>query len=387
MPTITIGGSKSGNSTNGNSGGGGRNYPSGSGRGDHDGGGGRNYPSGSGRGDHDGGGRGFGGGSNSGVNAAEEKSPDNYSIESSAASTRSYIAAKYSIPSHVVLGKGGNVEKLPGHQINLECNNITTYIWQQVEVLQDGKTRGPNVLKHIKAINLCGNDLLPHDAISLIGCLKWQFFDLDHLFLHRNRIGDEGVIDIMSSLNNPLRLHDGAIRTNYIKHLNLGNNSITDIGAKAVADALSDGRLSALTRLDLSGNNFTSVGLEHLATSVRKIKAKTIAIKVATADTLQEMKEFLTKGFNYYTKTHKVVATKEFQDELLGVKTSACEKTKDNAKEAFLTGAFVASLTTGNDVLILAAGAEAGAGALLSPDALQCCKEIIGDLQDLYDEY
>ena len=365
MPTITIGGSRSGNSNNGNSGGGGRNYPSGSGHGDHDGGG-RNYPSGSGHGDHDGGGRGGGGrggggGSNSGVNAAEEKSPD---IDKG---TKEIIEA-------------------------VEAAIVMDYF------------RGRVVLKNVNNLQFSNRNLTDKDLGQLVQVLKTCDFSINVMNLHNNHITNRGADQLISlvrddnyrpyymdsstgkwstleaaispQLDSPRTL---TLRQN-IAHLNLSNNDLNDGIAQIISEALSRNQLPALKSLDLSGNHFTSVGLEHLATSVRKIKAKTIAIKVSTADTLQGMKEFLTKGFNYYTKTHKVVATKEFQDELLGVNTSACEKTKSDMKEAFVTGAFIASLNTGNDYFILAAGAEAGAGALLSPDAAKCFIELSGDI-------
>jgi hypothetical protein len=149
-------------------------------------------------------------------------------------------------------------------------------------------------------------------------------------------------------------------------------------------DALKNGQLPNTKYIDVSGNKITKTGWESYSDAVKKVQANTIVIKVAAANTLQEMKEFLTKGFKYYTQTHKVVATKEFQDELLGVNTSSCEKTKNNVLKAAYTAGFIQSLTNANDYFILAAGAEAGAGALISPDTWDCLtKEIPGDLYDL----
>jgi hypothetical protein len=171
-----------------------------------------------------------------------------------------------------------------------------------------------------------------------------------------------------------------------IGRLDLSNNNIGDYGAKVVADALENGVLPNTKHIDVSGNKITQTGWEYFSTSVKKLKAKTVAIKVAAAESLQDMKDFLNKGFKYYTQNHTPVATKEFQDELLKVNISACQKTKNNMKEAFITGAAISSLSTGNDILIFLAGAEAGAGALLNPDTFDCYKEIMGDLQNWLNE-
>jgi hypothetical protein len=232
--------------------------------------------------------------------------------------------------------------------------------------------------KDPKGLALPHCDLRDIDMALMVQSLKpfqWNLTVID--FSNNGQLGDKAIENLFYTMGT----HQ--VPAKFVQSFNLSNCNIGDYGAEYIAESLKSGRYPATKSIDLSGNkDITSVGWESLAIAVKKVQTKTIAIKVATADTLQGMKEFLTKGFNYYTKTHKVVATKEFQDELLGVKTSACEKTKDNAKEAFLTGAFVASLTTGNDVLILAAGAEAGAGALLSPDAANCLIELTGKARD-----
>jgi hypothetical protein len=266
--------------------------------------------------------------------------------------------------------------------------------------------RGGVVLKNVNNLQFSNRNLTDKDLGQLVQVLKTCDFSINVMNLHNNHITNRGADQLISlvrddnyrpyymdsstgkwstleaaispQLDSPRTL---TLRQN-IAHLNLSNNDLNDGIAQIISEALSRNQLPALKSIDLSGNHFTSVGLEHLATSVRKIKAKTIAIKVATADTLQEMKEFLTKGFNYYTKTHKVVVNKEFADELSGVNISACDKTKSNMKESFVTGAFITSLTTGNDYFILLGGAEAGAGALLSPDAANCLIKLTGKARD-----
>lgn len=199
---------------------------------------------------------------------------------------------------------------------------------------------------------------------------------LQHLNLSNNKITDDGVY---SFGNQSFCKTSPSLRS-----LDLSNNLLTDNGANSLSWSFKNGNLYYLNNLDVSGNSITETGWESFAAAVKKVQAKTLAIKVATADTLQDMKEFLNKGFKYYTQTHTPVATKEFQDELLGVNISGCDKTKKNVKEAFLTGVAISSLSTGNDVLIFLAGAEAGAGALLSPDTFNCVNELVGKASDWF---
>ena len=67
---------------------------------------------------------------------------------------------------------------------------------------------------------------------------------------------------------------------------------------------------------------------------------------------------------------------------MLGVDGKACERTKDNVLKAAKTAAFIKYLTNGNDILILLAGAEAGAGALVSIDTLDCYKDCTGKIKN-----
>lgn len=198
---------------------------------------------------------------------------------------------------------------------------------------------------------------------------------LQHLNLANNNIDDSGIYSFGNAW---FCKTSPSLRT-----LNISNNLLTDNGANSFYWAFKQGNLYYLKYLDVSGNDgITETGWESFAAAVKKVQAKTVAIKVATADTLQDMKEFLNKGFIYYTQNHKVVATKEFQDELLGVNISGCDQTRKNVREAFLTGVAISSLSTGNDALIFLAGAEAGAGALLNPDTLNCVNELVGKASD-----
>ena len=54
--------------------------------------------------------------------------------------------------------------------------------------------------------------------------------------------------------------------------------------------------------------------------------------------------------------------------------------------KAAYTAGFIKSLTNGNDYFILAAGVEAGAGALLSQDTIDCYKQCMGDVQKWFND-
>jgi hypothetical protein len=265
--------------------------------------------------------------------------------------------------------------------------------------VESGNCWGSNALRNTKVIILSNTDMTNNDLANLSYTLRAYNFNLDALYLENNKIGDHGVACLKNGIAsvNYQTLY-GNIKGVYQKHisnskviqnvkfLNLSNNQITDSGAKIISDSLQRGELKSLKQLNIHGNKITEKGWEYFAKAVKKMQAKTIIIQVATADTLKEMKEFLTKGFKYYTKTHKVVASKEVLDKLSGENVSDCDKTKDNVKKAFAVGVGIASLSTGNDYLIFMAGVEAGAGALISPDTIGCYKEISGDLQSWYNE-
>ena len=225
-----------------------------------------------------------------------------------------------------------------------------------------------------KEINLSGKSVTNEDMVFFASRMKNFAFHLDSLQLNHNPISDYGIQALFNcTFTAPLGRS--------VVHLKLNNCNFGDVGAELIAAYVRDGYMPARS-IDVSGNNITQTGWESFAVAVKSVQAKSVTIKVAAADTLQGMKEFLTKGFKYYTQTHKVVATKEFQDELLGVDGKACERTKDNVLKAAKTAAFIKSLTNGNDYFILGAAATAGAEALLSLDTLDCYKDCVGKVKD-----
>jgi hypothetical protein len=230
-----------------------------------------------------------------------------------------------------------------------------------------GTNVGNKVFANFNTIKLNHNNIADDAVEPILNSLSYQTLNLTTLELSHNHLGDGFVNCLLKATSK-----DNGRAEHSIKNIVLHHNFIGDDGAMMFADALKSGQLSNTKSIDVSGNKITEKGWESFAASVKKIQANAIVIKVAAADTLQGMKEFLTKGFKYYTQTHKVVVTKEFQDELLGVNTSSCEKTKNNILKAAYTAGFIKSLTNGNDYFILAAGAEAGAGALISPDTWDC---------------
>ena len=241
------------------------------------------------------------------------------------------------------------------------------------------KHNGSVSIDKLRLFTLRDSDLTEIDMVYFSNEMAPYSARFNYLDFSYNRINDSGISCLFK--------HAFVPTGTYAKHvisLNLSNNNLGDDSAIIISNAIANGQLTATRDIDVSGNKITQNGWESFAVAVKSVQAKSVTIKVAAADTLQGMKEFLTKGFKYYTQTHKVVATKEFQDELLGANTSACEKTKDNVLKAAKTAAFIKSLTNGNDWFILAAGAEAGAGALISPDTWTCLtKEIPGDIRDL----
>ena len=222
--------------------------------------------------------------------------------------------------------------------------------------------RGINIKNNPKSVNF----ILFHDCYLNDDDMYWlssifntytpkglavNTVDLSNNCLTLVRDSNLGYVDLpFFSFNSPYNTPRNILR------LDLSNNNISDAGAKIVADGLANGVFPITKHIDVSGNKITQTGWEHFSTSVKKLKAKTVAIKVAATESLQDMKEFLNKGFKYYTQNHTPVATKEFQDELLKVNISGCQKTKNNMKEAFITGVAISSLSTGNDALIFLAG-------------------------------
>lgn len=213
------------------------------------------------------------------------------------------------------------------------------------------------------------NEMAPYSA-------RFNYLDFSY-----NRINDSGIFCLFNNAFIPTGTY-----AKHVVSLNLSNNNLGNDSAIIISNAIANGQLTATRAIDVSGNKITQNGWESFAAAVKKVQVNTIVIKVAAADTLQGMKEFLVKGFKYYTQTHKVVVTKEFQDELLGANTSACEKTKNNVLKAAYTAGFIKSLTNGNDYFILAAGVEAGAGALLSQDTIDCYKQCMGDVQKWFND-
>jgi hypothetical protein len=242
---------------------------------------------------------------------------------------------------------------------------------------QLGKNVGNKVFSNFNTMKFNHNNIGDDAVEPILNSLSYQTLNLTTLKLSHNHLGD-GFVKLFLNATSK----DNGRAEHSIKNIVLHHNFISDDGAMMFADALKSGQLPNTKSIDVSGNKITEKGWESFAASVKKIQANAIVIKVAAADTLQGMKEFLTKGFKYYTQTHKVVATKEFQDELLGVNTSSCEKTKNNILKAAYTAGFIKSLTNGNDYFILAAGAEAGAGALISPDTWDCYKQLEGEALD-----
>jgi len=225
-----------------------------------------------------------------------------------------------------------------------------------------------------KEINLSGKSVTNEDMVFFAQRMSNFAFHLDSLQLNHNPIGDYGIQALFNcAFTVPLGRS--------VVHLTLNNCNFGDVGAELIAAYVRDGYMTA-SSIDVSGNNITQTGWESFAVAVKSVQAKSVAIKVATTSTLQEMKEFLTKGFNYYAQSRPVFVDKEFADELAGVKLSSCEKTKINVKESFWTGVVITSLTTGNDAIILLGGAKAGAGALLSQDTFDCVNKLAGDAHD-----
>jgi hypothetical protein len=255
-----------------------------------------------------------------------------------------------------------------------------------LKIVDDTRCTDNSISNKTKVISMNNCGLEDHDLHCLSPLFEYSL-NIDYFSLANNNIKNGySILNYCEKANLYKNVFDGYITHKVhcnIKHLNLSNNQMVDEQAMLISSIIQRGEVSHLKTLDVSGNLLTKTGWEYFATAVKKVEANTITIKVAAADTLQGIKEFLVKGFKYYTQTHKVVVTKEFQDELLGANTSACEKTKDNVLKAAKTAAFIKSLTNGNDWFILAAGAEAGAGALLSQDTANCLIEITGKTHDL----
>ena len=233
----------------------------------------------------------------------------------------------------------------------------------QAEQKDSANGTGHKVLEHKHTLNFSFNLMNDEQTSNLAKFLSWQELNLKELNLSSNNITGNGVETLFYQLRvTPDHLSHSHLRTHNIQCINLSNCNIGDYGANYIAESLKNGSYPATKHIDVSGNGITQTGWEYFATAVKKVQAKTVSINVAIANSLKDLNEFLNKGFKYYTQTHTPVATKEFQDELLGVNISGCDKTRKNVKEAFLTGVAISSLSTGNDVLIFFAGAEAGAG-------------------------
>ena len=306
---------------------------------------------------------------------------------------------KTTYAANEVLGTVGNTTRNDlGHSATVGyiidfCRKQSGDFWGS-NALNHGATKLANPV-HIKAINLAKTGLDNNDMANLFYILRDFNFNLDIINVSGNKFNDQAIPTLLNGISsiNKQTLYkapewkpfaDSKNTVQNVKILNLSSNNLGDDAADIISKAIISGQLKNTKTVDVSGNkNITQNGWEIFAVAVKKVQTNTIAIKVATADTLQGMKEFLTKGFKYYTQTHKIVVTKEFQDELLGLNTSACEKTKNNVLKAAYTTAFIKSLTNGNDWFILAAAAEAGAGALVHPDTANCLIELTGKAHDL----
>ena len=96
--------------------------------------------------------------------------------------------------------------------------------------------------------------------------------------------------------------------TNIIK-LDLSCRDMDDFGAKLLADAIANGRLSNLKGLDVSGNLISNVGEEHFINVLELLQTQDIAVilkKITEtgAEAIKEVIDFTLKGLKYAVDQH-----------------------------------------------------------------------------------
>jgi len=342
MPTITIGGSRSGNSNNGNSGGGGRNYPSGSGRGDHDGGG---------RGDHDGGGRGE---QNSHENShgtgvsgssisdrararrnAEEKEKFESKLESLTSYPHAHIFPNYDsfcyyAFDHPVKTGGRFIISLPPEpDVAIKALGRAIGVRSLAPGISTNKVGwGSNVLANVEELLLCHNRLSDKQLDPLIESLHWQNFTLKKLDLSYNHLTSASMPKLMYAISN-VPLPSKAVHN--IAVLNLSNNNLGDPAAKVISDALAFGQFPATKSIDLSGNKITPPGETKLVQALKGV-GQDIAIFTHTLDEIVKMtdgsreekvaifRSLIEKGKAIGTYDEAIVVDKSFLGKLSNVK-------------------------------------------------------------------
>ncbi len=98
-------------------------------------------------------------------------------------------------------------------------------------------------------LDLSGNEVDIHGAEHIAGYIRDSGGQLKSLFLGDNELGNDGVIKICRALASH---HDSSL-----EDLNLSYSNMGDIGAHALIDAASAGKLPNLKTISLDGNYFT----------------------------------------------------------------------------------------------------------------------------------
>ena len=112
--------------------------------------------------------------------------------------------------------------------------------------------------KQCKYLHLSSNKITSVGALILADALN-DNKTLEELVLDDNRVCDDGVYSLVKTLS---------IKNNILKKLSLGNNGITNEGAKQLAQMIKTNKI--LTCLKLYQNEITDGGIQILADAIEK---------------------------------------------------------------------------------------------------------------------
>jgi hypothetical protein len=175
-----------------------------------------------------------------------------------------------------------------------------------------------------------------------------------------------------------------------ILRLDLSNNQIGDEGAKLIANGLANGVLPITKHINLSGNNITAIGYNHLMTALEAPEVRSIMVTLVknivdlnqTVDqAMRNTIDFVTKGLRYAVEQHNqgLQGTKW---DVNTVRTDSLDKWKNckevgqNLQKGFIGGLIKCMPLAKNPPAMFACAAQQAGLELLDPDTLWCAVEI-----------
>ena len=142
-------------------------------------------------------------------------------------------------------------------------------------------------VQQISHLDLSFNNIGPLGCLEICKLLKCRESQLSWLNLTRNQLTDEAAKYLAEAINNNCQLRTLDLSVNNISHigaqhlakainnnncqlrtLNLSYNNISDIGAQHLAEAINNNNNCQLHTLNLAHNKISDIGAQHLAEAI-----------------------------------------------------------------------------------------------------------------------